>query len=158
MSDLTPRTQHLADSDVVSVAIGENVAVEVEAEAPPPPKGGATFIGKSPGQLAWTRLKRDKVGMISGYVVLGFIVIGIMAPLVELIYGYGPNVFDSSPAHLRRCSNRLRRRHRFHDQQPFESHPHHGCSAGHRPRHLHAARLRLPDLAVDRVHRFQPSR
>jgi peptide/nickel transport system permease protein len=95
MSDLTPRTQHLADSDVVSVAIGENVDVEVEAEAPPVPKGGTTFIGKSPGQLAWTRLKRDKVGMISGYVVLAFIVVGILAPLVELIYGMGPNVFNS---------------------------------------------------------------
>ncbi|HEX6872821.1 MAG TPA: ABC transporter permease [Micromonosporaceae bacterium] len=90
-----PRTKPLAGDDVISVKDGENVAVEVAPEAPPTPKAASSVVGKSPGQLAWVRLRRDRVGMVSGFIVLGFILTGILAPLIEWIYGYGPNVFDS---------------------------------------------------------------
>jgi peptide/nickel transport system permease protein len=94
MSDTAPRQQHLAPIDVISVDAGTNV--EVAPEAPPPaPKAAGPIVGRSPGSLAWSRLKRDRVGMISGYIVLGFIAVGILAPLIGWIYGQGPNEFNS---------------------------------------------------------------
>jgi peptide/nickel transport system permease protein len=50
------------------------------------------IIGRSPGQLAWLRLRRDRVGMVSVVIVLMFIFIALIAPLIEKIYGLGPTV------------------------------------------------------------------
>ena len=94
MSDTTPRQQHLAPLDVISVDAGTNVAVQPEPDGKAPAKQGGPIIGRSPGALAWARLKRDRVGMVSGYIVLGFIVVGILAPLISLIYGQGPNEYN----------------------------------------------------------------
>ncbi|MCW8383138.1 ABC transporter permease [Streptomyces justiciae] len=46
--------------------------------------------GRSPGRLAWTRFKRDRAGVISGYVVLFFFVVAIGAPLIAKVYGKDP--------------------------------------------------------------------
>jgi peptide/nickel transport system permease protein len=94
MSDTVPRT-HLAPGDVINVGSGETVTLDVEPEAPESPKTGSKIVGRSPWQLAWTRLRRDRVGMISGYIVLGFIVVGLLSPVIEWIYGMGPNDFNS---------------------------------------------------------------
>ncbi|MBX6724372.1 MAG: ABC transporter permease, partial [Dactylosporangium sp.] len=51
------------------------------------------IVGRSPGQLAWARLRRDKVAMVSGTVMLILIVIALAAPLIEKLYGVGPNDF-----------------------------------------------------------------
>ncbi len=48
------------------------------------------FVGRSPGQLAWARLRRDRTAMISGVTVLLFLVIALAAPLIERLYGVGP--------------------------------------------------------------------
>jgi peptide/nickel transport system permease protein len=48
-------------------------------------------VGKSPGQIAWRRFRRDKAGVISGCVVLFFFVVGLGAPLISLLYGKDPN-------------------------------------------------------------------
>lgn len=47
--------------------------------------------GRSPGQLAWRRFRRDKAGIISGCVVLFFFVVGIGAPVISLLYGKDPD-------------------------------------------------------------------
>src|SRR6266516_1655343 len=64
---------------------------------PEPPAGGTTTLiaaeepatvegrvieGRSLGQIAWTRLKRDRVAMTGGAVVLLLIVVAIFAPLI----------------------------------------------------------------------------
>ena len=54
------------------------------------------YVGRSPNQLAWARLKRDRTGMISGIIVLMFGVVAIAAPLIEWIYGLGPNTANSN--------------------------------------------------------------
>ena len=38
--------------------------------------------GRSLGQIAWTRLKRDKVAMAGGVVVILLILVAIFAPLI----------------------------------------------------------------------------
>ncbi|MFF7451936.1 MULTISPECIES: ABC transporter permease subunit [unclassified Streptomyces] len=45
---------------------------------------------RSPGRLAWSRFKRDRAGVISGYVVLFFFVVALGAPLIAKVYGKNP--------------------------------------------------------------------
>jgi peptide/nickel transport system permease protein len=49
------------------------------------------FVGRSPGQLAWARLCRDRTAMISGGTLVAFLVLALSAPLIEMLYGVGPN-------------------------------------------------------------------
>lgn len=49
------------------------------------------FVGRSPGQLAWIRLSRDRTAMISGSTLLVLMAIALAAPLIEKLYGVGPN-------------------------------------------------------------------
>ncbi|MCM0673826.1 ABC transporter permease [Micromonospora phytophila] len=48
------------------------------------------FVGRSPGQLAWIRLRRDRTAMVSGVLLIFFVLVALSAPLVELLYGIGP--------------------------------------------------------------------
>ncbi|GAA3823435.1 ABC transporter permease [Streptomyces phyllanthi] len=52
-----------------------------------PPQGGA---GRSPGQLARLRFRRDRTGVVSAWVVLFFFVAGVAAPLIAKLYGKDP--------------------------------------------------------------------
>ncbi len=45
------------------------------------------FVGRSPRQLAWIRFKRDRVGVICSFVVLGYVLVAICAPLITKLYG-----------------------------------------------------------------------
>jgi peptide/nickel transport system permease protein len=47
--------------------------------------------GRSPGQIAWMRLKRDKVAMGGGIVVIVLILVAIFAPFVVKLLGHPPN-------------------------------------------------------------------
>ncbi len=75
---------------------------------PEPPAGGTTTLiaaeepatvegrvieGRSLGQIAWMRLKRDRVAMTGGAVVLLLIVVAIFAPLIVNLFGHPPNEF-----------------------------------------------------------------
>ncbi|MEO3922926.1 ABC transporter permease [Micromonosporaceae bacterium B7E4] len=48
------------------------------------------FVGRSPGQLAWRRLRRDRVALVSGGVLVFFVLLAAAAPLVARLYGKGP--------------------------------------------------------------------
>jgi peptide/nickel transport system permease protein len=53
---------------------------------------GATGVqGRSPSQIAWGRLKRDRVGMISLVVVLLYIVVALLAPVITRLLGVDTN-------------------------------------------------------------------
>jgi peptide/nickel transport system permease protein len=52
--------------------------------------GPRDVAGRSPGQLAWARLRRDRVALVSGCVLIVFFLLAIAAPLIELAYGIGP--------------------------------------------------------------------
>ena len=98
MTESAPRRDPVLEGP--TSATGEGVLVDVGGEEEPAapiagPIPAKLFIGRSPGQLAWLRLKRDKTATTSGFIVLLFIVIAVAAPLIELLYGYGPQDFNS---------------------------------------------------------------
>jgi ABC-type dipeptide/oligopeptide/nickel transport system permease subunit len=49
------------------------------------------FVGRTPWQLAWARLRKDRVAMVSlGFIVL-LVLVAIFAPLLTALLGHGPN-------------------------------------------------------------------
>lgn len=54
---------------------------------------GGQQAGRSPGRLMWLRFKRDRIGVISGCVVLFFFLIAALAPVVSWLYGKDPYTF-----------------------------------------------------------------
>ena len=56
------------------------------------PVASAPTRGRSPSQISWLRFRRDRVGVISAYVVLFFIVVAILAPLIAKVYGKTPYI------------------------------------------------------------------
>jgi ABC-type dipeptide/oligopeptide/nickel transport system permease subunit len=56
-------------------------------------QGGRKIEGRSLGQIAWSRLKRDKVALGGGIFVLFLIVVAVCAPLIVGVLGHPPNEF-----------------------------------------------------------------
>jgi peptide/nickel transport system permease protein len=50
--------------------------------------------GRTPTQLAWLRLKRDRVSMAAGITIILLILMAIFAPLLAKLIGVGPYVQD----------------------------------------------------------------
>jgi hypothetical protein len=48
-------------------------------------------VGRSPWQLAWRRLRHDRVAIGSGIALVVLAVLGLAAPLISLLYGVSPN-------------------------------------------------------------------
>ena len=66
------------------------VAQPVEPGLIPDDGGGPAFAGRSPGRLAWTRLKRDRSAMASGVTLVVLVLLALLAPLIARLYGAGP--------------------------------------------------------------------
>ncbi|MEW2269704.1 ABC transporter permease [Streptomyces griseofuscus] len=92
------------------IDMGGGGTAVVSGEPGPMATGEAALTGRSPGQLMWTRFKRDRTGVISAYVVGFFFLIGLLAPLISKVYGKNPytvyaderpDLFDSAgvPVH-----------------------------------------------------------
>lgn len=47
--------------------------------------------GRSLGQIAWARLKKDKIALISAVVILLIVAVAILAPLIVKLNGYPPD-------------------------------------------------------------------
>jgi peptide/nickel transport system permease protein len=52
---------------------------------------GQKAIRRSPGRLAWRRLRADRTAMITGGVTVALIGVALAAPLIEMRYGVGPS-------------------------------------------------------------------
>ncbi|MFF0017366.1 ABC transporter permease [Streptomyces sp. NPDC005374] len=52
--------------------------------------------GRSLGRIAWERLKRDKLALAGGIVVLVLIVVALFAPLIASLYGQDPDAYHES--------------------------------------------------------------
>src|SRR6266542_21884 len=52
---------------------------------------GKQIEGRSLGQIAWLRLKRDKIAIAGGCVVLFLIFIALFAPLIVRVLGHPPD-------------------------------------------------------------------
>ena len=57
---------------------------------------GRKIEGRSLGQIAWLRLRRDKVAMGGGVVVLLLVLAAVFAPLLVKAFGSPPNEFNSN--------------------------------------------------------------
>ncbi|HEY5834171.1 ABC transporter permease [Streptomyces sp.] len=55
--------------------------------------GRKTIEGRSLGQIAWMRFKRDKVAVAGGVVVILLVLLAILAKPIESIFGLDPNAF-----------------------------------------------------------------
>jgi len=56
---------------------------------------GTPIAGRSLGQIAWTRLKRDRVAVGGGVLVFVLVVLAVAAPLVVGVLGHPPNEFHT---------------------------------------------------------------
>jgi ABC-type dipeptide/oligopeptide/nickel transport system permease subunit len=54
---------------------------------------GVPIAGRSLGQIAWMRLKRDRVAIVGGLVLVVLVVIALIAPLVVALLGHPPDEF-----------------------------------------------------------------
>jgi peptide/nickel transport system permease protein len=54
-------------------------------------RGSAQIEGRSPWQLAWARLRRDRVAVACAVVILLISLVAILAPVISLLAGHGPN-------------------------------------------------------------------
>src|SRR5262245_3269806 len=89
----------LAPDPTTSTAlIGEGLV-----ETPGVPAAGTPpkeIRGRSLGQIAWSRLKRDKAAMAGGVVVILLILVAIFAPLIVALLGHDPDEFHQDAALL----------------------------------------------------------
>ncbi|MEO6996620.1 MAG: ABC transporter permease [Terracoccus sp.] len=69
--------------------------MDVSSMAPPEAvlEGGGRIQGRSLGQIAWMRLKRDKVALAGAFFVVFLIVCAIFAPVIVNLLGHDPNEF-----------------------------------------------------------------
>jgi peptide/nickel transport system permease protein len=58
--------------------------------------GEKKIQGRSLGQIAWSRLKRDRVAMAGACVVVFLILVAIFAPLIVKFLGHPPNEFHQT--------------------------------------------------------------
>jgi peptide/nickel transport system permease protein len=90
MGEPTTGSGNNADTPADTSAVGVlNVAAEEEEVKAP-----KAIVGRSPGQLAWARLRRDRTARATIWVLGFFIFIAIFSPVIELIYGVGPTQND----------------------------------------------------------------
>jgi peptide/nickel transport system permease protein/oligopeptide transport system permease protein len=57
---------------------------------------GARIEGRSLGQIAWRRLKRDKVALAGAGFLIFLVLVAIFAPLIVKLLGYPPNEFHQN--------------------------------------------------------------
>ncbi|HMA47508.1 MAG TPA: ABC transporter permease, partial [Frankiaceae bacterium] len=67
---------------------GSTLEAQPEAVAALP---GRRIEGRSLGQIAWMRLKRDRVAIAGGIVVILLILVAVFAPLIVSLLGHPPN-------------------------------------------------------------------
>jgi peptide/nickel transport system permease protein len=79
----------------VTPSSDEAAPIVGEAAIMPPGTPAKAIEGRSLGRIAWTRLKRDKVAMAGGIVVIVLILIAIFAPVLTKLFGYPPDEFHN---------------------------------------------------------------
>jgi ABC-type dipeptide/oligopeptide/nickel transport system permease subunit len=64
-----------------------------EPPALPPGTPAKAIEGRSLGRIAWTRLKKDRVAMGGGVVVIVLVLVAVLAPLLVKAFGHPPNEY-----------------------------------------------------------------
>ena len=71
-------------------------ATEAQPEAVLGGMEAKAIEGRSLGQIAWMRLKRDKVALGSGVFILFLLAVAILAGPITKLYGHDPFIFNSN--------------------------------------------------------------
>ena len=84
-----------------SDSAGEALIIDTGIAGPGGPLATRKIIGRSPGELAWARLKRDGIARSSFVVLVIFILIGVFADVIEWAIGGdvqrgNPDLLDTS--------------------------------------------------------------
>jgi ABC-type dipeptide/oligopeptide/nickel transport system permease subunit len=58
--------------------------------------GPGAIQGRSLGKIAWVRLKRDRVAIVAGVIILILILVAIFAPLIIKLFGHPPDEFHEN--------------------------------------------------------------
>ncbi|MFD3451859.1 ABC transporter permease [Streptomyces sp. NPDC058691] len=66
-----------------------------EPTAGPPRRGRKAIAGRSPSQMAWKRVRRDKITTIALVITVLFVLIALFAPLLTAVTGWGPIAPDN---------------------------------------------------------------
>ena len=80
-------TAPLHETTPVSDAADAEAAVQVRRDA---------VEGRSLGRIAWNRLKRDKLALAGGCVVLFLVLVAVFAPLIVSLLGHPPNEYHEN--------------------------------------------------------------
>jgi ABC-type dipeptide/oligopeptide/nickel transport system permease subunit len=64
-----------------------------EATSTPPGVSSKAIEGRSLGRIAWTRLKRDRVALAGGVIILFLILVALLAPVINKFLGHPVNEF-----------------------------------------------------------------
>ncbi|HWH01573.1 MAG TPA: ABC transporter permease [Pilimelia sp.] len=67
------------------------LVTDADADDSPEGSGGRAIQGRSLRQIAWARLKRDRVALVGGVGVLLLVLIAIFAPLIVGLLGHPPD-------------------------------------------------------------------
>jgi len=73
-----------------ATSVTDIAAVDEQEPAPTGSKTPARIEGRTPWQLAWARLRRDRVAMVSGVVIILLVIVAVAAPLLTKLIGHGP--------------------------------------------------------------------
>ena len=74
--------------NVISPDIGN---LEVGGEAP----GDKVIAGRSLRSLAWSRLKKDRLALAGGAIVVVLLIVAVLAPLITKLLGIDPTLFHT---------------------------------------------------------------
>ena len=86
MSEETLRTTEADEGRMAESVDGGAVAVDERPDDAP-----KRIQGRSPWQLAWERLRRDKIAMVSLAFILLIVLFALLAPLMASLTGHGVN-------------------------------------------------------------------
>jgi peptide/nickel transport system permease protein/oligopeptide transport system permease protein len=76
------------------LTVPPDVGAEVVAASPEALLAGVGRTeGRSLGQIAWMRLRRDKVALVGAAVLIFLLIVAIFAPLIVRVLGHPPNEF-----------------------------------------------------------------
>jgi len=73
-----------------------NTAADTATDVGVPATPEARIEGRSLGRIAWDRLKRDKVAMLSGAFIVLLILVAIFANVITNAFGVDPNLFNGN--------------------------------------------------------------
>ena len=88
-----PVTTGLGVYPLMTAPLHDSGTATLEVSDDPVVAPAAKIVGRSPGRIAWERLKRDKVALGGGVVVVLLILVGVLAKPLTWLEGQDPDTF-----------------------------------------------------------------